>query len=126
MAKKLVIVAALGAIAVIVLYQVVGVRVQVDGSGLIPRFVAGGPDYDALEADRARQRQVSPSLTETAGTIEQPTATTSPVPATTTAEPSAASPRTTSGGTRETRSDDWPDFRGRARDGRYAGGAIRM
>src|SRR5262245_64555031 len=57
-----------GAAAIIVVAVVVvglylsGVRVALDGSGVRPRFVGHQPDYDALEADRARQRQQTPPI----------------------------------------------------------------
>ena len=43
-------------LAAVAAYHVLGLRVSVDGSGMIPRFLSSEPDYDALEADRARQR----------------------------------------------------------------------
>jgi hypothetical protein len=48
---------ALLAIAAGALY-VRGVRIGFDGAR-IPRFMTTAPDYDALEADRARQRAVA-------------------------------------------------------------------
>ena len=91
-----------------------GVRVELDG-GTMPRFVSTTPDYDALEADRARQREqpllVQPAATEAARTIS-PAASAEPVAASSmSAAPVAAAAVSTHG--------EWTDFRGPQRDGRY-------
>ena len=89
------------------LYLFAGVRVGLDGSGVRPRFLMRTPDYDALEADRARQRQQphpDPRLRPPARRLRQPVARAPPPPAPSTAAPVVS---------------DWPDFRGPRRDGRY-------
>jgi outer membrane protein assembly factor BamB len=90
-----------------------GVRVELDG-GTWPRFVSTVPDYDALEADRARQKEAPLPVAETS-----PTATPAPPVAPAAGEGAAgalpdghaAAPTATPG--------SWTDFRGRRRDGRY-------
>src|SRR5688572_20139641 len=47
-------------VAAFALYRFVGVRVSLDGSGMMPRFVGAGPDFDALEEHRARQHKLPP------------------------------------------------------------------
>src|SRR5262245_49217348 len=107
MAKK---VAALLAMLVLIgagLY-LAGVGVGLDGSGSIPRFISRAPDFDALEADRARQRAAAPSPgtdVPPASTITAAAAPTSS-PATAPSTPSPVVERAS-----------WPDFRGRHRDG---------
>lgn len=120
MLKKASIVAALIAVAAAALYQFVGVRLSVDGSGMVPRFVSRGPDYDALEADRARQKAlaVPPSASPVADgppeaekplDVEGQGAEAIPAPGAVPADPRPA----------------WPDFRGPHRDGRYDAMPIR-
>ena len=96
---------------------VAGFRIALDGSGMFPRFVSSAPDYDALEADRARQREAAPPTStadDRAPAQSAPASEAAPVaPAGETigaAEP--ARPRVTPA--------VWPDFRGPARDGRSA------
>ena len=112
-----------------------GVRIGLDGSGMMPRFVSTAPDYDALEADRARQRQQSAAAGETSRAGATP-AVTSVAPPTgvaavgTAAEPSTpatAATAATSPGTPPVPDarGGWPDFRGRNRDGRYDAAPIR-
>jgi outer membrane protein assembly factor BamB len=82
-----------------------GVRIGFDG-GRIPRFLTTAPDYDALEADRARQRQQLSARTASVGTPEPGLAPVAP--------PRPPPPR-----------ESWPDFRGPNRDGRYTDASIR-
>ena len=106
-----------------------GYRIALDG-GSRPRFVWRRPDYDALEADRARQRARAP---------QQPTAPTesphTPAPADRAPE-RPARPETQPAHTAATAAPDavataaarrgsWPDFRGPNRDGRYDATPIR-
>jgi outer membrane protein assembly factor BamB len=102
------------AIAAVALY-VHGVRIGFDGSR-IPRFLTTAPDYDALEADRARQRKQLPTDTASAGApdpgLEQVAAL---PPSAAAAKPQAAPPPR----------ESWPDFRGPNRDGRYTDASIR-
>jgi len=112
------------------LYQY-GVRVEFDGSGYVPRFTTGGPDYDALDADRERQRSLPPLPAPAAPRDVVAAAPLLPAPAqpeagqpavaapATTAQPEAVASRT------EPASASWPDYRGPLRDGRYRGPAIR-
>jgi outer membrane protein assembly factor BamB len=101
-----------------------GFRVATDGSGLMPRFVSAAPDYDALEADRARQRALAPagngadaSAATTASTADAvPNAPEAPA---STAPEAAREPEPPAVG-RGSR-DRWTDFRGPRRDGRYDG-----
>jgi outer membrane protein assembly factor BamB len=102
------------------LYQFGRVRVTLDGSGMWPRFVSTSPDYDALEADRARQRSEVAAAPTAA--VPERDAEVAPV-----ATPSASG----NGSQPEPRElaergpPAWPDFRGPARDGRYTGPSIR-
>jgi len=107
-AKALAVVA-LGAVLAAGGLHLAGVRVGMNGSGR-PGFISGGPNYDALEADRARQHQQlaassGESATSSAASIE-------PSP------PDA--PSSGAGVTKSTpvSTAPWPDFRGRNRDGR--------
>ena len=116
-----VLVLALAAIAM----SFAGYRLAVDGSGKMPRFVTRS-SIDALEADRARQRQLAPPpepvapaaavppqvLVEAAA--QTPGASTPPPSQ---SEPGAVAPAATRAA--------WPDFRGPNRDGRYVAGTIR-
>jgi outer membrane protein assembly factor BamB len=109
------------------LYQFAGLRVNVDGSGKMPRFFSMGPDYDALEADRARQREAAPppataealpvsSLGGAQDAVAPPVAASADAaPVLANAPPRAVEPGRGS----------WPDFRGPSRDGRYRGDPIR-
>jgi outer membrane protein assembly factor BamB len=110
-------------IAAAALYLFTDVRVSVDGSGLWPRIESSAPDYGALEADRARQRErlVPPP--------DLPIARANPPATVASEEPSPESERGRSDLPERPRSavryPDWPDFRGPRRDGRYDGPPIR-
>jgi outer membrane protein assembly factor BamB len=93
-----------------------GFRVATDGSGMMPRFVSTTPDFDALEADRARQRAAPPPA---AAPVPSPSAApiADPPPNSESDSESRVEPRR--------RGPVWPDFRGPARDGRSAE-AIRL
>ena len=109
------------------LYQFGRLRIALDGSGRWPLF-SREANYDALEADRARQHQQAPSpgSGSTIGASNQPHRSAEP---TAVAEAVADGTTVPPGSTRvggEARSTGyWPDFRGRNRDGRYDGAAIR-
>ena len=80
--KKAAVVMALLGIAAAGLYQFAGVRIAVNGSGMWPRFLLRAPDYDALDADRARQRERPLRATaESAGERPQTRVATPAVPA---------------------------------------------
>ncbi len=122
--KLLVFVVVVGAIA-FGLYHFARLRIALDGTGLRPH-VRRAPDFTALEAHRARQR-------ERAGAISQPAASTASSgvasnPATDArpvadgADLSAGSSGVDGG---PTSPGYWPDFRGPHRDGRYAETPIR-
>jgi outer membrane protein assembly factor BamB len=105
------------AVAVVLLVvggmYVAGYRLVVDGSGTVPRFLSTAPDFEALEADRARQRALPP--VQPAAESSLPTSTPAPVapagePSSTVAPPARLPERAS-----------WPDFRGPRRDGRYDG-----
>jgi outer membrane protein assembly factor BamB len=108
------------------LYQFGGVRVILDGGGVWPRFVSGRPDYDALEADRARQRadavaaQASP-----AGSFAARTVAPASQAAAVAGEPPAIAPESAAPRAAPRATPEWPDFRGPRRDGRYDGPPIR-
>lgn len=120
MLKKLGIAVVLLTIGWACLYWIAGVRVSMAGSGLWPAF-SRRPDYDALEADRARQRQQP-----------LPAASDSAVPAAPPAGEAATRAATVEAAVAHAPSaplvrpgDDWTDFRGPGRDGRYEGPPIR-
>ena len=69
MAKWIAAVLAVSILVVAGLY-LSGLRVSLDG-GSIPRFLTTSPDYEALEADRARQRLGVLTDKERAGTVRQ-------------------------------------------------------
>jgi outer membrane protein assembly factor BamB len=105
------------AAAVGVLY-VFGVRLALDGSGTRPRFVSTSPDYDALEADRARQRERIPPPVKESGSDPDsaPKSGSDPGDEPTQGIDTARNQGLTPiGGT----PISWPDFRGPNRDGRY-------
>lgn len=95
-----------------------GVRIALDGSGTIPRFVSSGPDYDALEADRARQRVGTPPQSAPAEGPVQSAASPGASPPLA-AEASGESIRESAPAAPRAMAV-WPDFRGPARDGRSA------
>ena len=113
------VVAMLGVIALAAVFFASGYRLTLDGSGKMPRFVGKTPDYDALEADRARHRAASsagselpradPSLASAAPAAATPAVEVLPAARTSAAEPGSS----------------WTDFRGPNRDGRYTATAIR-
>jgi outer membrane protein assembly factor BamB len=118
------------AIAVVVIAAIVGAlyaagfRIALDGSGIFPRFMSAAPDYDALEADRARQRVAPPPASAAAGQapIESaPPAGSPPV----VPESSGESTRPAELAPRQPSPAVWPDFRGPSRDGRTSE-AIRL
>jgi outer membrane protein assembly factor BamB len=119
MARNAAIVVVLVLAAAAGLYQFAGVRIAVDGSGIWPRFVSTTPDYDGLEADRARQRDrplPGAAMTDRpagVATVPKPDATAPPEPTREEAAPPAHA------------SDEWHDFRGSRRDGRYDAAPIR-
>ena len=101
------------------LYQFGGVRLARDGSGMWPRFFSADANYEALEADRARQRGQALTPAGEAAGPPQPSlasAQASPQAAAEPAGPPAAA--TSSRGY-------WPDFRGPNHDGRYDEAPIR-
>jgi outer membrane protein assembly factor BamB len=117
--------------------RMAGLRVALDGSGLWPRFIAKAPDYDALETDRARQRErPAPSRPPAPSEASPPT-----LPPADSSHPTAApvDTRLTQGKVLpavptetpapapvgEGARGYWPDFRGPKRDGRYEETIIR-
>lgn len=107
------------ALAVIVaagLY-VAGFRLALDGSGMVPRFVSTTPDYDELEADRARQRERPPLV---AAAAEPGTGSVLETPPTSAAASEPGSIRSVESTDSRDPTPIWPDFRGPARDGRSA------
>src|SRR5260221_367888 len=89
------VVAALLAVAAAALY-VRGVRIGFDG-GRVPRFLTTAPDYDALDADRARQRRQSLDGRASAGTPGPGLAPAAQPPPGAALLPSAAAPRPRAG-----------------------------
>jgi outer membrane protein assembly factor BamB len=123
--KKIAIGLALVAVLAWGLYAFAGFRVAVDGSGMWPRFVFR-PNYSALEADRARQRQQTTRPTVVAPESTAPTATAGQVVRAEDSNTANAGPKTDSAAASERRSrGDWPDFRGPNRDERYDETPIR-
>ena len=116
-----ILVVALVAVAA-VLYQVGGVRVALDGSGTWPRYIFRVTDFDALEADRARQRPQPGAaaaadipLTREAAPDGATPSTPAPAAALSTPlTPTNDEPPAAAGSTE----GSWTDFRGPARDGR--------
>ena len=119
MLKKLLIFAGGTGLIVFGLYQFAGIRVALDGR-MRPRFVGRAPDFDALEADRARQREQAATIAPSEG-----------VPAAAAVATNPATDQTAVVGGSSTAADAitargyWPDFRGPNRDGRYLEGPIR-
>jgi hypothetical protein len=109
-------------VAIVGALYVAGFRVAMDGSGMFPRFMSDAPDYDALEADRARQRAAPAPAAEVRAPIEPAPPGGSPpgVPesAGESSGPAEPAPRQPSRAV-------WPDFRGPSRDGRSTE-AIRL
>ena len=100
---------------------VAGFRIALDGSGMFPRFMSAAPDYDALDANRARQRAEpvpSPAAEGRAAIQSAPTPPVVPESSGESSKPVELAPRQTSPAV-------WPDFRGPARDGR-TNEAIRL
>jgi outer membrane protein assembly factor BamB len=107
---------AVGALAAVAsgLYLFAGWRLALDGSGMRPH-IAQAPDFEALEADRARQReQPAPASARAELTSEVAVA---PVGESSTG---ASVPPADNRG-----AGFWPDFRGPNRDGKYTGTPIR-
>jgi outer membrane protein assembly factor BamB len=112
MMRKAVVVLAILALVAAGLY-LAGFRVATDGSGWWPRFVSSTADFDALEADRARQRASAPPP----AAAEASAATTPAPPERAAALPSGEDAGAPPSAPRISR-PTWPDFRGAARDGR--------
>lgn len=110
-------------VGALVLYATGVLRFTLDGSGWWP-LLSSGPDFDALEADRARQRALpplpspDPSAEASRGALVTPAA---PSPGGEPATSTDSPPPTASAPPR----GYWPDFRGPGRDGRYEEGPIR-
>ena len=106
-----------------------GYRLALDGSGMIPRFVTKVDDYAALEADRARQRQIAESVSAPVASAAVTPAQGSTAPSDNPAAANSASVATTAAPAAPAESvqpsESWTDFRGPNRDGRYTTGAIR-
>lgn len=124
MARRIAAAVVLGIAAAAVGLYVVGSFVSRDGSGVWPRLLRSDPNYEALEAHRARQRaEAFPSPTTAA---EAPAASSSvPSLAPTSTVPVAPAPASDDADVARpevpaTRAG-WSDFRGPARDGRYDG-----
>lgn len=126
MLKKIALGVGLMILLAVGVYRFFGLQVSVDGSGMIPRFVSEGPDYDALEADRSRQRAALPDVdvspeplraTEGGGSDAVSNALPGSTGAAVAETPSDVSPPAA----RPVSVDDGygSDFRGPRRDGRY-------
>jgi len=104
-----------------------GYRLALDGGGTFPRFLTK-TNYDALEADRARQHQEAARATNV---VQEPARMTAP--ATPAAQAAGAPPISaqtigaSAGPASETEAPglNWTDFRGPNRDGRYTATPIR-
>lgn len=118
MLKKTVVVAALVVVAAGAAYQILGLRFAADGTGWWPRFWSRKPDYDALEADRARQRESARPATAAADAPQPREEPAALAPEPVEREPRGLPPRATAAAARS-RGGYWPDFRGPNRDGRY-------
>jgi outer membrane protein assembly factor BamB len=101
-----------------------------DGSGMWVRFFSSSANYEALEQDRARQRQLPPTPPSEPVSLNAPAASSAPDTAVS-PEPSASSAapappaHVPASGVSHARGGDWTDFRGPNRDGRYEGPGIR-
>src|SRR5256885_11916532 len=107
MLKKAAIVVALLVIALTALLRFTGLRIALDGSGFRPRWVSRQPDYAALEADRARQRQLPVAVAPDLPTAEPPPA--NPAQPAHAGTVSSSEPSTPAAARRD---GYWPDFRG--------------
>jgi outer membrane protein assembly factor BamB len=126
MAKKRVLIPLLTVLAAAAAYGPGGLRVALDGTGAWPRFVSRAPDFDALEADRARQREHPlPSLPSVAGADEPQRLPVAAVtgPQVPDADRTARDARLA--GAIGPAHSYWPDFRGPGRDGEYRETPIR-
>jgi outer membrane protein assembly factor BamB len=120
MVRKIALVLALVALVVAGLY-LAGFRVALDGSGMVPRFVSSAPDFDALEADRARQRESAPVASQPAVAAAASSPKLGSDPLRLGSDPEYPEYARIRGLT----PISWSDFRGPARDGRYTEAAIR-
>lgn len=143
MVKKVAVVVLAVAVLALLVYRVGGRRISRDGSGIWPRLFSSAPDYDELEAHRARQRQGSASVAERAERGASATTLTSssaevppagretPVPDAARAEaPTVEASKKSLEVSTDAKGGSaaggiWSDFRGPGRDGRYQGGGIR-
>ncbi len=128
MRKVLFVLLGIAVVTAAALYQFGGLRVGVDGSGYRPRFISRTPDYDALEADRARQRNLPPrpaSAPEPAASVSRVTESAAVVPppadVSRTEVPEVASAGVVAA---PLGAPAWAEFRGPRRDGRYSGPPI--
>ncbi len=128
MLKKSVIVVVLIVVAATGLLRVTRLRVALDGTGKWPRFFSRRPDYDALDADRARQRAQAPPPTTDLANAGPTNAGPDKVRPTDVGRTFLGPPggETVAAASSATSSHGyWPDFRGPNRDGRYDGPPIR-
>jgi outer membrane protein assembly factor BamB len=109
----------------LVLYAAGVLRFTLAGSGWRP-MLSSAPDYDALEADRARQRELPPLPVTDASPDLPPAAVATPPSPSPGSDAAAASAEGSPAIAADSRSRGyWPDFRGPGRDGRYEEGPIR-
>src|SRR5262245_3530131 len=125
MVKRVALAAVLLIVATVAVFRVAGVRFAVDGSGMMPRFWSRAPNYDALEADRARHRDqpppARPAAAEPVASPSTPPPDAAPLP-TRVQPPASSEPKAVAAASPK---GLWPDFRGPNRDGRYVEGPIR-